>query len=323
MRECVYFLLMNPDDEAAALFPSGRAGREAATDRVKRNVTEKLPCLRTVGLQLKVIRAREETILVCDLWGLQWRISWGRCWCWGPTAPQSRCGSLTEVFHLKCQNNFLTCRRSVLGVSVSRATSAPQCSSWHMKPVNPESPCTGPLRPVCTLLLAFWPHRHEKDANLHLRQKAREGISVFMLRLSCWATPSFLVLFFLCVRPCSNQRSKGAAALEALELARASTPCVTICNIIKKSALCFIQPITANQCEPAGWWEVEELELRGLVGPRPSVLLISLGGPGTLFGLPCLDKADWFALNPVIYAKLILLIILFLKTGQSTLWHMP
>ena len=26
--------------------------------------------------------------------------------------------------------------------------------------------------------------------------------------------------------------------------------------------------------------------------------------PGTLFGLLCLDKADWFALNPVIYAKL-------------------
>lgn len=26
--------------------------------------------------------------------------------------------------------------------------------------------------------------------------------------------------------------------------------------------------------------------------------------PGALFGLLCLDKADWFALNPVIYAKL-------------------
>lgn len=61
----------------------------------------------------------------------------------------------------------------------------------------------------------------------------------------------------------------------------------------------------------------------GLVGPRASVLLISLGGPGTLFGLPCLDKTDWFALNPVIYAKLILLIILFVLSGQSTLWQTP
>lgn len=26
--------------------------------------------------------------------------------------------------------------------------------------------------------------------------------------------------------------------------------------------------------------------------------------PSALFGLLCLDKADWFALNPVIYAKL-------------------
>lgn len=26
--------------------------------------------------------------------------------------------------------------------------------------------------------------------------------------------------------------------------------------------------------------------------------------PTALFGLLCLDKADWFALNPVIYAKL-------------------
>lgn len=26
--------------------------------------------------------------------------------------------------------------------------------------------------------------------------------------------------------------------------------------------------------------------------------------PSSVFGLLCLDKADWFALNPVIYAKL-------------------
>lgn len=74
------------------------------------------------------------------------------------------------------------------------------------------------------------------------------------------------------------------------------SPCVTECNIIRKSELCFIQPIKANQCE---------LSERGVGGGTPAECVTHQSPrPGALFGLLCLDKADWFALNPVIYAKL-------------------
>lgn len=72
-----------------------------------------------------------------------------------------------------------------------------------------------------------------------------------------------------------------------------------------KPEWCFIQAVRTNQCAGTAarclWccWGTS-----GFLGPKPSVLVISARRPSTLFRIVCLDKADWFALNPVIHTQL-------------------
>lgn len=85
-----------------------------------------------------------------------------------------------------------------------------------------------------------------------------------------------------------NPGDQSRAAEVLVSAARGTNPCVTICNIIKKSVLCFIQPIRANQCEPSVWWEGGEGGLRGCWGPGRVCYSSVFRGPAL-----CLDCCVW------------------------------
>lgn len=166
-----------------------------------------------------------------------------------------QCGLLTEVFHLKRQNNFpLTCWESVLLCHFTHNAVPDMRHRWTRGNLR------GRLRLVRTRSgpWALWHLCHE-----HQRP------SQCVLHIS-WShyNHSGLLFFPPCVLAViwsSGDRSRAAEAL--VSAARGTNPCVTMCNIIKKSVLCFIQPIRANQCEPSVWWEGGKGGFRGCWGP--------------------------------------------------------
>lgn len=200
---------------------------------------------------------------------------------------KGHCGFLTEVFHLKCQNNFpLTCWKSVVEVLLCHLTHNAVPDMWHhwtysnlQGRLHLVRTCSGPhiLQTVS-----------KKELNT-LESWAREAIPVCVTYFQESFKSQQLSLFPLCVLAGIRNSCDCPRAAEALVSATQGTnPCMTICNIIKKSVVCFIQPIRANQCKPTEWWESGKREAQGLLRPLPSVLLISVWGP-----VLCLECCVW------------------------------
>lgn len=145
-------------------------------------------------------------------------------------AQHSRRGSLTEVFHLKCQNNFsdvlkvcfggfgLWCHFKPTMPFLTHETSEPRVTLHRTVTPSPHAVAQTLATP-----------RQEMDPELHLRQKTAEGISVFTThvfparRLRCFFF--FAVVSPLCV---SLPQSKvqggcctgGSAARESFQSMR-------------------------------------------------------------------------------------------------------
>lgn len=169
-------------------------------------------------------------------------------------------GLLTEVFHLKCQNNFpLNCCESVLEILFCHCTHKAVSDMWHQW-------THGNLRGGLgwgVVGARVGQYLHVLSAS-HVANYEQGGTKyAFVMNTRDHPNECFLeslqsqpLTLFLCASLAviwsSGECFRAAEAL--VSAARGTSPCVTICNIIKKSVLCFIQAIRANQSESSVGW---------------------------------------------------------------------